>query len=140
MRDLIKTKANGRSAANMTSHIIATKKLQLNSVKATTITVENNHIIIDIVDDSFSAITGLLDGKTVSIKNDYTPKEASNDGKTVSIKNDYTPKEACKVLNVTKMTMYRWQKKGFLIPFHVGRKLYYKKAEILNLINKGGEL
>ena len=58
----------------------------------------------------------------------------------ITIKNDYTPKEVREVLNVSMNTLWNWKRKGFLVPFHVGRKTYYKKADVLNLINKGGEL
>lgn len=47
-------------------------------------------------------------------------------------KDDYLDnQDLCLMLGITKKTLYRYRKKGLLIPHSFeGRKLYYKKSEI----------
>ena len=45
-----------------------------------------------------------------------------------------TPTEVCKTLDVTKATLWRWQKSGYLVPFRIGRRTYYRKTDIDKLL------
>ncbi len=47
--------------------------------------------------------------------------------------------EACAVLNVSKPTMWRWQKKGYLTPVKVGRRTLYRQSDITQLMSKEGK-
>ena len=41
-----------------------------------------------------------------------------------------TKKETAQLLNVDLSTLWNWQKKGFLIPFGIGGRVYYKMSDI----------
>lgn len=45
--------------------------------------------------------------------------------------------EVASILNVSKPTLWRWEKMGYLIPHRVGRKPYYSKSQ-LNLLMREG--
>jgi predicted site-specific integrase-resolvase len=38
--------------------------------------------------------------------------------------------DTAKILNVKKNTLWRWSKSGYLIPVKIGRKPFYKQADI----------
>jgi excisionase family DNA binding protein len=52
-----------------------------------------------------------------------------------------TPDEVAARLNVTKVTLWRWQRLGYLTPVKVGRKTLYRQSDIANLIagKEGGK-
>lgn len=41
-----------------------------------------------------------------------------------------TTEEVCEMMTVTKGTLWRWEKLGYLIPYRVGRKLRYKRSDV----------
>ena len=45
-----------------------------------------------------------------------------------------TADEVAARLNVTKVTLWRWQRLGYLTPVKVGRKTLYRQTDIINLI------
>lgn len=48
-----------------------------------------------------------------------------------SKKNEYmTTEEVCKMLGVTKPTLWRWAQIKYLVPVKVGRKNFYKASDI----------
>lgn len=48
-----------------------------------------------------------------------------------SKKDEYmTTEEVCKMLDVTKPTLWRWAQVKYLVPVKVGRKNYYRVADI----------
>lgn len=49
-----------------------------------------------------------------------------------------TADKAAEILMVTRNTLYRWQKKGILLPVKVGGKVLYKFDDVKNFIT--GEL
>ena len=42
--------------------------------------------------------------------------------------------EVCDLLNVTKPTLWRWAKRGYLVPVKVGNRPVYKKSDIDKLM------
>lgn len=46
--------------------------------------------------------------------------------------------EACAQLNVSKPTLWRWQKKKYLTPVKVGRRTLYRQLDITQLMSKEG--
>ena len=46
--------------------------------------------------------------------------------------------EAATLLNVTSVTLWRWGKIGYLKPVKAGRKVFYWKSSISNLLKKEG--
>lgn len=45
-----------------------------------------------------------------------------------------SPDEVCKLLNVSKPTLWRWEKIEYLIPIRIGKKVRYKLSEVENTI------
>lgn len=43
--------------------------------------------------------------------------------------------EVAGVLNVTKNTLWRWSKTNYLKPVRCGRRLHYRRSEVLALLN-----
>ena len=50
--------------------------------------------------------------------------QAEADQKMISVK------EAAYMLGVDRSTLWRWEKKGYLIPARIGRKVLYQMADI----------
>lgn len=50
-------------------------------------------------------------------------------------------KETARILGVSNVTLYRWAKRGLLVPILISRKQYYLRADINAFFNKikGGE-
>ncbi len=54
-----------------------------------------------------------------------------------SKKDEYmTTEEVCKLLDVTKPTLWRWAQIKYLVPVKVGRKNFYKASDI-EVLRKG---
>lgn len=44
--------------------------------------------------------------------------------------------DAAKLFHVSKVTLYKWREKGIL-PFHrISSRIYFKKSEIMEILNK----
>lgn len=57
--------------------------------------------------------------------------------KQQSKKDEYmTTEEVCKLLDVTKPTLWRWAQIKYLVPVKVGRKNFYKASDI-EVLRKG---
>jgi hypothetical protein len=48
-----------------------------------------------------------------------------------------TPKQVSQLLNVDLTTLWRWRKKGYLVPIEIGGKRRYKMSEVKSLLNGG---
>lgn len=46
-----------------------------------------------------------------------------------------TPDEVASELGVSKNTLWRWEKRGYLIPIKVGRKPFYKRSDVDSLLS-----
>ena len=51
-----------------------------------------------------------------------------------------TPKQVCEILGVDNSTLWRWKRKGYLVPANVGGKVRYKMSEVKALLNGGGRV
>jgi len=49
-----------------------------------------------------------------------------------------SPKQACEELDVDLTTLWRWAKKGYLVPIEIGGKRRYRSSDI-NAIKNGGK-
>ena len=47
-----------------------------------------------------------------------------------------TREEVCDQLAVTKPTLWRWAKRGYLVPVKVGNRPLYRQSDILKLMTK----
>lgn len=57
--------------------------------------------------------------------------------KLVGAKDEYKPvKYWLKELNVNRVTLWRWQKEGFLRPTRIGRKLFFCQADFDKMFAK----
>lgn len=48
-----------------------------------------------------------------------------------------TLEEVLAILHITKSTIWRWGKQGYLVPIRVGRRKFYKKSDIDKLLDEG---
>lgn len=46
--------------------------------------------------------------------------------------------EAIKFLGKSRQTFYTWRKKGIIISYRLAGRIYYKKAELINALEKLG--
>lgn len=49
-----------------------------------------------------------------------------------------TPEEAAELLKVSSVTLWRWDKSGYLTPVYVGGKKRYRNSDISKIMNKKG--
>ena len=47
------------------------------------------------------------------------------------------PKEASQIIGVDLSTLWRWAKRGYLVPVEIGGKRRYKMSEIKSILNGG---
>ena len=59
-----------------------------------------------------------------------TPPATVNEDKLV------TADELCRMLNIKKPTLYKWQRQGYIAPVHIGGRSFYRHSDISE-INKG---
>ncbi len=43
--------------------------------------------------------------------------------------------ETCKFLQVSKVTIHKWKKKKLIVSHRIGRRIYFKKQELLEAMN-----
>lgn len=48
-----------------------------------------------------------------------------------------TPEQAAETLKVSKVTLWRWEKSGYLIPISIGGKKRYRNSDIAKIMEKG---
>lgn len=48
-----------------------------------------------------------------------------------------TPKQVSQILNVDLTTLWRWNRKGYLVPMEIGGKRRYKMSEVKTLLSGG---
>ena len=58
--------------------------------------------------------------------------EEHNQQQTNKVENEaeVTPTEAAQQLHVSKVTLWRWNNIGYLVPVRRGRKTYYRQSDI----------
>ena len=47
-----------------------------------------------------------------------------------------SPDKVAEILDVTKTTLWRWQKAGYLVPLEIGGKRRYKMSEVKRILEK----
>lgn len=47
-----------------------------------------------------------------------------------------TREEACKLLKINATTLWHWTKKGKIIAYGIGNRVYYKRAELMESLIK----
>ncbi len=64
---------------------------------------------------------------------------ANNSSKKLYPGNDpemISKKDIMEGLGISHTTLWKWQKLGYLVPVKVGRKVYYRRADIIKLTDK----
>ena len=110
--------------------------LSARNVKTTSYNFNYNMSINEIVSQgnvqlvlSASDLKELLLGLMAEVSQKNEDQEEKED---VELSSD----EVAKRLGVTKTTLWRWQKTGYLIPSKVGRKCFYHLSQIEKLMKK----
>lgn len=72
------------------------------------------------------------------LKEVFNQWQAERDAMRSAPKDDVklTADAAARQLGITKMSLWRWAKKGYLTPVRAGRKLYYWQSDIDTLLRK----
>ena len=77
----------------------------------------------------------LMDFANLLIKQTITELEAE----VLAAKNEtyLTRLETCDFLKVDQATLWRWAKRGYLMPIEVGGKRMYRKSDLQRILNGG---
>jgi excisionase family DNA binding protein len=76
---------------------------------------------------SFIACTQRIPELREQLSKDFQPKEPT----------EYlTRSEVCKILQIDLSTLHRWRKEGVLTAYQMGNRIYFKRSEIDDYINK----
>lgn len=63
--------------------------------------------------------------------------EVERDAITKASERLITPEQAADTLKISKVTLWRWEKSGYLIPISIGGKKRYRNSDIAKIIAKG---
>lgn len=86
---------------------------------------------IQIVQMSSESLVEILRTELQSLLCDFIGKSVKEE----KTENDYlTKKEACKLLNISETTIWRWVKGGKIIAHGIGSKRYFKRSELIDSI------
>lgn len=66
-----------------------------------------------------------------------TRKELENEVAAAKAETHVSPKKTAEIFDVDASTLWRWKKKGYLIPVEVGGKRRYKMSDINRILNHG---
>lgn len=83
--------------------------------------MRNSIIIHELTFEQFITIVKGLQNQLLDLKQNYEPK----------IPTEYlTRTEIAEMLKCDISTVHNWTKKGKLIPYSIGNRVYYKRAEV----------
>ena len=70
----------------------------------------------------------------------FTTMQAEADRQAVERTKEYllTPEETAELLKVSSVTLWRWDKSGYLTPVYVGGKKRYRNSDISKIMNEKG--
>lgn len=91
---------------------------------------EGTHLTIAV---PFTELEKLVDDAIAKAKKEL--EESITEGKTEI----YVPTEkVCEKLSVDRSTLWRWKKRGYLVPVEIGGKRRYRMSDINKLLGKEG--
>lgn len=86
---------------------------------------------VQIVQMSSESLVEMIRTELQSLFNDFIGKSVKEE----KTENDYlTKKQACKLLNISETTIWRWVKEGKIIAHGIGSKRYFKRSELIESI------
>lgn len=91
----------------------------------------NTTTIYQICEADLEAVLGRMFGRMM----DEARHIASTEAKDALL----TPDQAADTLQISKVTLWRWEKQGYLVPVSIGGKKRYKSRDIQRIIEKGGQ-
>jgi excisionase family DNA binding protein len=86
---------------------------------------------INIVQMSSESFVEILRTELQSLLKDFIGKSVIEEKTEVEY---LTKKQACKLLNVSETTIWRWAKEGKIIAHGIGSKRYFKRSELIDSI------
>ena len=97
--------------------------------------MKNSTLIHDVTPEQITSLFEGLQNQISDLKQNFEPK----------IPTEYlTRSEVAEMLKCDLSTIHNWTKKGKLIPYGIGNRVYYKRHEVEAVLipfgkNKGGE-
>jgi predicted DNA-binding transcriptional regulator AlpA len=61
-----------------------------------------------------------------------------DEAEQAAMNNLLTPDDVVEMYHISKPTLWRWAKAGYLVPIPIGGKRRYRKADVDNIISKKG--
>ena len=89
--------------------------------------VQNINLVHVTLEDMANTIREIVASELQKVKGLIipTPKDDSD--------NIMTREEVCKLLKVSNTTLFNWNNEKILVNFKIGRRVYYKKEDVINL-------
>lgn len=91
----------------------------------------NSNAVVNIVvsaDDLKEFRLSIIEDVRTEIKNQVSRNDE---------KKSLTPKEVCQRLQITRSSLWRWEREKMLVPVRVGGKVRYRSSDIEKLLNGG---
>lgn len=90
-------------------------------------------MIKDLIQNNASVLITLTDAQLEAYSVNLINKVMEN---LHSTKKDdlLSPEEVASKMKIAKVTLWRWEKQGYLIPSRLGRKVYYKESDIKRIM------
>jgi len=91
--------------------------------------VQNINLVQVSLDDMSSVIRSILTEELKKFGNYFTQDTIESASRDECL----TREEVCKMLKVSMTTLYNWNNEGILVNHKFGRRVYYKKDDVINL-------
>lgn len=89
--------------------------------------------IVDLIKNGVNVNVTLTPEELVDVI-DYVIQKTKNEFEKELVKKNsevyMTSKEVVDFLSISNVTLYRWEKRGYLLPIYIGGKKRYKRSEI----------
>ena len=75
---------------------------------------------------------------SADLKELFLEWEKEKDSQIQAVKEDQylSPNETVTILRISKPTLWRWEKQGFLVPTKIGGKKYFRKSDVDTLLKE----
>lgn len=93
--------------------------------------IQNINLVQVSLEDMSSVIRSIVSEELKKMENYLKPEV----NKSNSLDDYLTREEVCKMLKVSNTTLFNWNNEGILKNYKVGRRVYYKREDVINLGN-----